>query len=189
MIPISPGPIPWGTPLGDQVAVPGGLTFLTKLAHPWSREVSQQLYPDLKFEVLGYLPHTRIEPLEEAKPKEFGFPAIKLEVSTRDGGHNKPEWMALTTDRKIGLPPMMGNATGGMLVEILGKCHASLIDEFTKPPVKKDRGKRGQLVFWHDGAKHRIDVGSSIDKTVPLGTKGWLVKITSYQPRPSSKMH
>lgn len=187
MIPISPGPIPWGTPLAEQVEVPTGMKFLTMLAHPWSRAISTQLYPDLKFEVLGYLPHTRIEPLEEAKPKEFGFPAIKLEVSTRDGGNSKPEWMALTTERKLGLRSMMGNVMGGMLVEFLGKCNASLIDEFTKPPAMKERGKRGQLVFWHEGAKYRIDVGSSINKTVPLGTKGWQVKVESYQPWPGSK--
>lgn len=187
IVPVSPGPLPWGSELGDQIEVPGLVTVLAKLANPLPRSVDKMIYPDVRLEVLAHLPHTRIEPVEAAKEKEFGFPAVKLELTSKDAGHSKAEWLSLTTESRLGLTHILSNDQAGMYVEFLGKVHPSLVEEFLKPPSEGERGAKGQLVFWHQGKKHRIDVAKEMGKTVSLGDGGWKVSLESYSPRPNSK--
>jgi hypothetical protein len=184
---INPGPLPWGSKLGKSIPVPGLINTLAMFANPFSRSINAKLYDDVRLEVLAYLPHCRVEPLETANAKEFGFPALKVEINTKETNRIKPAWLVLEADRKQKLFPYLSNALrANMLVELIGTCHPSLVDEFLKPPSDQERGAKGMLVFSLAGAKTRINVASELGKTIPLGNTGWKVKVESYAPHPNN---
>ncbi|HQR42065.1 MAG TPA: hypothetical protein PLX97_05260, partial [Gemmatales bacterium] len=188
---VNPGPLPWGSDLGHSIAVPGLIRVLSMLANPFSRGVDKMLYDDIRVETLAHLPHTRIEPVEAARDKEFGFPAIKLELNTKETGHNKAQWIALTTDRNSGQSAVLTLDALGLWVEFLGQCPPGLVDEFTKPPGDAERGKMGQLVFLIQGKKVRVNVAENMGKTVSLTPDvpgGMQVKLEKYSPRTGSNV-
>jgi hypothetical protein len=187
-MPVNPGPLPWGTDLGKSIEVPPLIRVMSALANPLPRGTSRMLYDDVRVETLAFLPHTRIEPLESAKEKEFGFPAIKLELNAREFGHRSAEWLALSAERGSGLAPFIVVDPLGVWAELLGQCDTGLVDEFLKPPGDAERGAQGQLVFLHQGKKIRVNVAEQMGKSVPLGD-GWKVQLDSYSPRtrPSGK--
>ncbi|HMO34578.1 MAG TPA: hypothetical protein PKA06_00915, partial [Gemmatales bacterium] len=90
-----------GTELGKDIPIPWGIKALSFLANPLPRNLNVKPFDDLQLEVLGFLPHVRIEQIEAAKEKEFGFPAIKLELNLRQTGHNQPRWMSLVQDASL----------------------------------------------------------------------------------------
>jgi hypothetical protein len=181
--PINTGAIPWGSSLGEGIPIPPVIKSLSMLANPFPRSMDVKPYSDMRLEVLGYLPHARIEKVEAAKEKEFGFPAIKVELNIKETGHNRPTWLGLINDPDIDLPPWFGSSELGMWIEFVGKCDATLVDEFLNPPTDEQRGTKGQLVFSIAGKKHRIAVAENVGKTVPLGDSGWKVALESYSPR------
>lgn len=188
---VNPGPLPWGSDLGHSIAVPGLIRVLSMLANPFSRSVDKMLYDDIRVETLAHLPHTRIEPVEAARDKEFGFPAIKLELNTKETGHNKAQWIALTTDRNSGQSAVLTLDALGLWVEFLGQYPSGLVDEFTKPPGDAERGKMGQLVFLIQGKKVRVNVAENMGKTVSLTPDvpgGMQVKLEKYSPRTGSNV-
>jgi hypothetical protein len=124
----------------------------------------------------------RIEQVEEAKEKEFGFPAIKVELNLKETGHGKPQWISLMQDRERDLPAFLYRSDLGYLVEFIGKCHASLVEEFVKPPSEAERGPKGQLVFSIAGKKHRVSVENSLSKTISIGDSGWKLHLDKYAP-------
>ncbi len=182
---ITPGAIPWGTSLGDEIPIPGLIKTLSLLANPFPRSIDVKPYNDMRLEVLGYLPHARIEKVEAAKEKEFGFPAIKLELNIKETGHNRPQWLGLMNDPDTDLPPWFGSSELGIWVEFVGKCDGVLVDEFLQPPTDEQRGSKGLLVFALAGKKYRIAVAENIGKVTPLGDTGWKVNLESYSPRMS----
>lgn len=184
---IKPGPLPWGSELGKSIPVPGLISSLSFLANPFPRTVNFTPYEDVRLEVLAHLPHCRVEPLEASGPKEFGFPALKVEVNTKETGRIKPAWTALNSDRERNLFPYLNNTIrANMLVELLGTIHPSLVDEFLKPPTDQDRGTQGNLVFSIGGKKFNVNVKRETGKVFPLGDTGWKVKIEKYFARPGS---
>lgn len=184
---INPGPLPWGTSLGDAIPIPAMIRNLSMLANPFSRAVDQTIFKgDLRVEVLAHLPHTRIEPLEKAGDKEFGFPAIKVEHNTRLTGHNQAEWLTLTTDRNLGQPIML-TKDGNGLIEFLGRISPALVDEFTQPPADDKQGTKGTLVFAIAGKKYNVNVAYILNQTAnatlkdrPIGDSGWKLSIDDY---------
>ncbi|MBL8824255.1 MAG: cytochrome c biogenesis protein ResB [Planctomycetia bacterium] len=186
-IDVKPGPLPWGSELGKSIKVPGLIGSMAWLANPFPRSISTALYDDLRLEVIAHLPHSRLETLEAAESKEFGFPALKLEINTKETMRVKPSWIALAMDQDRNLFPYLNTIRNNMLIEFHGKFHSALIDEFTKPVSNDQRGKQGQLVFAIGQEKIRVDVASNIGKTVPLGKSGWQLVLEKYVPRPNSQ--
>jgi hypothetical protein len=179
---VEPGPLPWGTQLQSAEHVPGLVRLMAILADPLPRTVSKQLEPDLQIDVLAHLPHTSIEPVEVAKPAEFGYPALKVEINSRDAGHLPGTWIALNDGRDKGPVVYTMPKFRNLMAEFLARAEPVLVDEFLKPPSDAERGNMGQLVFALNGQKHRIDVATQMSKTVPLGTTGWKVQIEKYVP-------
>lgn len=184
---VNPGPLPWGSELGNSIVVSGLIKTLDLLANPLPRTVYYAPFDDVRLEMLAHLPHCRVEPLEAAKPKEFGFPAIKVEINTSETGRVKPTWTALSTDRDQNLMPYLSNTLrAGMLVELLGTIHPSLLDEFLKPPSDQDRGTQGTLIFNVAGKKFIVNVKREMGNVFPLGDTGWKVKLENYFAQPGS---
>jgi hypothetical protein len=73
------------------------------------------------------------------------------------------------------------------MVEFLGVCPRSLMDEFRNPPDPKDLGDKGILVLSLNGDRVRLPVDRSLSggETAHLG--GWEVKVTRYSPDPQAK--
>lgn len=182
---VNNGPLPWGTLLGKDIPIPWAIRALSLFANPLPRSIDVKPFPDLRLEVIGFLPHARIERVEEARDKEYGFPAIKIEVNLKETGSGKPRWISLMQDRDSGLPALFGDPKMGYMVEFIGKCHSSLVDEFGKPPSQADRGPKGQLVFNIAGKKYRVSVADNLGKTIPLGDSGWKFLLEKYAPNTS----
>lgn len=179
-IKIKPGPLAWGTNLHGGDDTSGLIRVMDFLANPFPRAFARQIDQDLELEVLAHLPHTNIEPVEAAGAMEFGYPALKVELNTRDFGHQQAQWIALNDGADKG-PVIFGRyGRRPMNAEFLARAEPVFVDEFLKPPT--ERGKLGQLVFALGGHKHRIDVAAHLGKTVPLGDSGWKVTLVKYLP-------
>jgi hypothetical protein len=183
---VRPGPLAWGVADAAGATASPLIQCFAFLADPFPRNVNKLIDGDLRVEVAGYLPHVRVEPVEAAPPKAFGFPALKLEVNAADVRMRGPSWIVSSdqqlTNRMTNNPisSYIISGRGQAFTEILGQCHQSVLDEFLHPPAAKERGANGQLVLALKGEKYHIDVASQLGKTIPLGKSGFQVTLDKY---------
>jgi hypothetical protein len=181
-----PGSFRWRSDQYSPQAGDGLLDALVFLSHPWPHGWEQDIDPwekdyKVKLEVLNYYPNARIEPFAPAGPGESGIPALKFALSSSMIGTLPAKWLA----SKPGKQQMR---MGGGLIEMLGRCPAGMLKEFTDPPAPDKLGKKGSFVIRVAGHKAVFDVDKNLNDGVKdiLGKdgkpSGWQVRFTEYLP-------
>jgi hypothetical protein len=169
-----PGSLAWRP---DQYLTPQVhplLQVLNWLDHPLPRTWEADFGNGQRLSVLAFYPHARQEDFSPAKSDEPGEPAVKIRLKSAVFGRVPREpWLGgLDEDRVTDLGPAM--------IEMLGRCPSSLLDEFLHPPPTHDLGAQGQLVLILDGKTYRFRVDKSRDRALDVG--GYQLRITRYIP-------
>jgi hypothetical protein len=170
-----PGVLAWRPDQYVTAQVHPLLAVLNWLDHPFPPSWEANLGNGRRLTVLAYYPHAREEQYSPSKTGMHEVPAVKIRLKSAIFGRlPKDPWLALSLNED------QTTDFGPAMIEMLGRCPASLVGEFLNPPPAKELGSEGQLVLVLDGKVHRFQVDKSRGRSVAAG--GYQLKITTYNP-------
>src|SRR5262249_23980737 len=157
-------------------ALLGLLEWLSQpLGYGFEQEISE--FKDLRvtLRVLNSYLHVRREPFTPTDERE-GEPALKVSVSSTRFGTLPDKWLSTRGRYRI-------QTLGGGLMEMLGHCDTSMLEEFLHPPLPEKLGKKGILVLGLGGKKITLPVDENLGRDArPIENTGWKARVTQYLP-------